>query len=50
MTGLDLHLDLSQVDRTETGRVRAALLDAVAALDEQARPGGEGSEVEGKPA
>lgn len=35
MTGLDLHLDLGQLDRSEAGRVRAALLEAVAALDEQ---------------
>lgn len=39
MSGLDLHLNLDQVEANDTGRVRTALLDALAALDQKlARP------------
>ncbi len=35
ISGLDLHLDLSQVESGETARARAALVEAIAALDER---------------
>jgi adenylate cyclase len=35
VAGLDLHLDLDQIDASETDRIRAALLEALSALDEK---------------
>jgi len=45
VAGLDLHLDLDQIDDSETDRIRAALQEALAALDEKRRHGDDGTAV-----